>query len=397
MKALRFIKYIIILLFFACSEDNFNKPYGPNDQMAPGIVTMIKYEAVPGGVVMQVKNPSDEDLLYVKAKYRLDSGKEMEERISAYSNMITIEGFGDINEKTIILSAVDRMENEGESTIVKVIPGEPPYIKAFETLDMYVTFGGIGVTINNEDKGNIIIDVLTKDEEGDWYTAHTEYTSKQDVVFAVRGFESVEREFGVVIRDPWDNKTGTSYKTVLPWYETELNKEKFREIRLPNDAFMGEWGWSMAHIWNGNFVFGDNDMCHSSENSGWPQSFTFDLGVTVKLSRYKYWQRMQEDYLYQHGNLKKWELYGRTDTPPANGSWDGWTKIIECESLKPSGLPPGQISSEDKEYAASGEEFEFSPDVVPVRYIRWKGLETFSGAQFIHLQEVTFYGQEIIK
>ena len=67
---------------------------------------------------------------------------------------------------------------------------------------------------------------------------------------------------------------------------------------------------------------------------------------------------------------------------------------MECESLKPSGLPPGQISSEDKAYAAAGEEFEFPPSTPAVRYIRWKGLETFTGAQFIHFQEVTIYGQE---
>lgn len=385
---------LLILLLTSCSEEIINKPYGSNDGKAPGIVEVVDYTPIPGGVILQVRNPSDEDLLYIKAKYQLDSGKEMEERISAYSSTITLEGFGNVSEKSITLSAVDRMENEGESSTIKVTPGRPTYLKAYDSMDMYVTFGGIGVSIKNEDKNNLIIDVYTKDEKGEWYITHTEYTSKPDIAFAVRGFENSPREFGVTIRDPWENKTEPVYTTVTPWYEVELDKGKFAEVLLPNDASMAYWGFSISRIWNGNYAYGANDMCHSTESEGWPQSFTFDLGVVAKLSRYKYWQRLQDDYIYQHGNLKKWELYGRSDTPPADGSWDGWIKLMECESLKPSGLPPGQISSEDKAYAAAGEEFEFPPSTPAVRYIRWKGLETFTGAQFIHLQEVTFYGQE---
>lgn len=396
MKTRNYITLLFsLLLLFSCSEDDNNKPYGPNDGRAPGEVELVGYESIPGGVLMQIKAPADEDLLYVKAKYRLDSGKEMEERISAYSSIIKIEGFGDIEEKEVILSAVDRMENEGKTRSFNVTPGEPPYAKAYNSLDMYVTFSGIGISMTNEDRGNLIIEVSTQDDDGNWYIAHTEYTSKPDIAFAVRGFDEAPREFGVLIRDPWGNQTESTYETVEPWFEKELEKDKFKEIRLPNDAAMDAWWCSMSNIWDGNYVYGANNMCHSYESDPWPHFFTFDMGVVAKLSRYKYWQRLQDDYLFQHGNLKKWELYGRADAPDASGSWDGWTLLLTCESQKPSGLPPGEISSEDKEYAAAGEEFEFPVDVPAVRYIRWKGLETFTGAQFIHFQEITFFGQEV--
>lgn len=99
---------LLILLLTSCSEEIINKPYGSNDGKAPGIVEVVDYTPIPGGVILQVRNPSDEDLLYIKAKYQLDSGKEMEERISAYSSTITLEGFGNVSEKSITLSAVDR-------------------------------------------------------------------------------------------------------------------------------------------------------------------------------------------------------------------------------------------------------------------------------------------------
>ena len=73
----------------------------------------------------------------------------------------------------------------------------------------------------------------------------------------------------------------------------------------------------------------------------------------------------------------------------------GWTLLTTCESYKPSGLPAGQISNEDKEYASAGEEFIFPTDAPAVRYIRFKALSTFTGVKFIHLMEVTFYGKPV--
>ena len=130
-------------------------------------------------------------------------------------------------------------------------------------------------------------------------------------------------------------------------------------------------------------------------NQTMPIWFTFDLGVTTHLSRYLYWQRLDDSFLYQHGNMKEWEVWGRADKPDQSGSWDGWTLLTTCESYKPSGLPAGQISNEDKEYASAGEEFIFPTDAPAVRYIRFKALSTFTGVKFIHLMEVTFYGKPV--
>ena len=72
---------LLILLLTSCSEEIINKPYGSNDGKAPGIVEVVDYTPIPGGVILQVRNPSDEDLLYIKAKYQLDSGRNGREDI----------------------------------------------------------------------------------------------------------------------------------------------------------------------------------------------------------------------------------------------------------------------------------------------------------------------------
>lgn len=73
---------------------------------------------------------------------------------------------------------------------------------------------------------------------------------------------------------------------------------------------------------------------------------------------------------------------------------DGWILLSECECKKPSGLPPGQNTQEDIDYATNGEEFEFDPNLPAVRYIRFKGLESFDNSTRIHIEEVTFFGQK---
>lgn len=190
--------------------------------------------------------------------------------------------------------------------------------------------------------------------------------------------------------------SGQSNQSVPDNYVIQLDKSKFSELFLPTDARMDYWGFSLSRIWNGNTNWEANSMCHSSDVEGWPQWFTFDLGILTQLDRYQYWQRLQEGYLFDRGdNPRKWELYGRADTPAADGSWDGWIKLMDCESFKPSGVLDRTLTAQDIEYAKTGEVFQFPENIPPVRYIRWKTLETFSGNPVVNFQQVTFWGEDL--
>ena len=396
MKKIYIIISLFICLLIGCKEDNLHIPYGYNDGTAPGKVEILSYIPQAGGAEINFKSPDDEDLMYIVAKYTLASGKEMESRVSAYSNKLKVEGFGDTEEKTITFYAVDRMENVGESVTCKVVPLTPSYIEAYNTLEMNETFGGIAITMKNPSASDLTVEVITPDSLNQWSTAQTQYTAAKQISVTIRGYEHKERVFGVIVKDRWDNRTDTAFTTVVPWEEYELDKSKFQEVRLDNDIAMNAWGHWMGKMWNGSHNYGDEwDMAHSPDFASFPVWFTFDLGVTTELSRYMYWQRLGDNYLYQHGNMKEWESWGRADKPDQSGSWDGWTLLTKCESYKPSGLPAGQFSTEDKEYATAGEEFMFPTDIPPVRYIRFKALSTFAGARFIHIMEVSFFGKPV--
>ena len=396
MKIIKYFAIVLALILAnGCGEDSILKPFGKNDKTPPGKVSIISYEQIPGGAIITFQSPGDEDLSYIKAQYVLDTGVESEARASTYSNKIQIDGFGNTEPKTITFTAVDRMENEGESIVTEIIPSEPDYITVSKTLDVSPTFGGVAVKMKNENRGNVIIEVTTENDE-EWQEIHTEYTATDDIKFAVRGFDTTPRVFGVSIRDPWGNSTETTYTEIEPWFEEQIPLRNFKAVSLQNDTPVNAWNFNMEYLWNGNISPNSWSMIHSSENNTtWPIWYTFDMGVTADLSRFKYWQRLDEAYIFTHGNMETWEMWGRADEPDVSGSWDGWTLLTECQSIKPSGLPLGVKNSEDIEYANRGEEFEFPLGLPPMRYIRVKVLSTFSGNKFIHTQQMWFWGKVI--
>ena len=87
------LSFLFVAGFLAsCSEENIRHSYGENDGIAPGKVEVVSSKKIPGGVIISYKNPGDGDLMYVKACYKLASGKDLEVRVSSYDNKVTLEG-----------------------------------------------------------------------------------------------------------------------------------------------------------------------------------------------------------------------------------------------------------------------------------------------------------------
>ena len=79
--------------YHSCEDVETHKPYGDDSGHAPGTVQVTSYEQIPGGVTLKFSLLQQTDLLYIKIKYTLDNGKEMEARASLYTDETTIEGF----------------------------------------------------------------------------------------------------------------------------------------------------------------------------------------------------------------------------------------------------------------------------------------------------------------
>lgn len=392
MKRIRSLVILSTLasLLHNCKETE-RTPLSDSNTPQPVIAAVV--ENLAGSARISYVLPDDNNILYVTAEYEVD-GEKKSVKSSFYGNELMLQGFGKSQEYNVSLYAVNRNEKQSTPLVVTIHPLDPPLYEVFNSLVMSADFGGVLVNFTNPMESDIVLEVLTTDVQGDWITADTYYTSRGSGYFAVRGFDPEERTFGVSIRDRWDNQSDTLITKLVPIFEEKLDRTKFQPVLLPTDAAEG-YGWAMPNLWNGVIMTHtnvDNPGFHTAPGSGLPQWFTFDLGVTANLSRFKVYQR-GGFYSFSSGNPKRYEIWG-SNNPAQDGSWDSWYKLADCLSEKPSGRPALDNSDEDLALVAAGEEFVFPPGTPPARYIRFKTLDTWGGSDALHIIELEFWGSE---
>ena len=179
-----------------------------------------------------------------------------------------------------------------------------------------------------------------------------------------------------------DTFSPSDSSVTLPLFERQLDKSLFNVMALPTDAH-DDYGWHMQNLWDEVY-----NPAGFATTPGVPSWFTFDVGVSTTLSRFKTWQ--SNDRLYDQQSVKTFEVWG-SNNPNPDGSWDSWTKLMTCNSVKPSGLPVGQNTDADIAYAKAGEEFFFPVATPKVRYLRFKLLQNWGNRNFMTMEELTFW------
>lgn len=386
----RYLFYsIIALLFFSCQKIERGTPISADD-VAPGKVSNVKVENIPGGATLNYTLPNSKSLLYILAEYSIREGVTLTQKASYYKNSVTIEGFPNTNPYDVKLYAVSRGDKKSEPVSVKIKPLTPPVTSVFQSLSMRPTFGGVNVEFLNKTGANIKLNVVTLDSLGDLTTADIFYTSIDSGNFSVRGYDSIPRRFGVFVRDRWDNYSDTVFADVTPFYESELDKSKFSSLHLPGDTWQQHSGFKPeTAVWDGLETVGASAF-HTAPGTGIPQWFTIDLGESPILSRFKFFHRMNS--AYAGGDPKVFEIWG-SNNPPIDGSWTNWDLLGHFVNNPLSGETPA--TSEDIDYAANiGTDYEFPEGNGAYQYIRFKTLETWGGVDYIFIGELTFWGSK---
>ncbi len=385
MKNNIFILIVLVLIAFACGEEPIGQQ--PTDHISPGPVSEVKVKNVPGGAILTYKLPEDEDLLYVKAVYsRKDDGVMSESRASLYTDTLKVEGFGDMKERQVKLIAVDRSRNESPGVDATVAPLEAPVTTIGKTVDLLADFGGVHAYWENQTRAEISVVILKQDENDEYVPIETFYTTVIEGDGACRGMDTIPSYFGIYVQDRWENRSETKYFTLTPIYETKFDRLKFKAVLLPGDQ-PSTYGWIMEHMWDG--LVGDQGFSSPGGTGVWPHSVTIDLGVTGQISRIRLYQRL--GFIFAEGNPKKFEVWG-CQTLDQTGDWNSWTKLMDCTSVKPSGLPFGQVTDEDVYVATNGEDFICAPSNPKVRYIRLKITQTWAGGDNFQISELEVYG-----
>lgn len=392
MKSINYILIIVAVWVFASCAKTDRLDHLDMSKPAPAQVFDVSVQATPGGGVIKYKLPDDPNLAYVKAVYEVRPGTVQEARASRYYDTIRVEGFGHMLDHTIKLISVGRNEKESDPLEVNVRPLTPPVLSVFATVDLSATFGGVKVAFENPSKENLAI-VVMADSTGKntWAPVTTFFTSSEKATFSARGMANKERRIGLFIRDRWGNRSDTLIKNLTPLYEAFIPKTGFKLVKLPTDTWQNTFSYNIEKIWDGITNNSENVWIVSATYPV-PQWFTIDLGLTANFSRMKVYQRGR--YPYIAPMIKSFEIYG-SNNPDPDGGWNNWRLMGSFTSVKPSGLPFGSVTNEDVEYAVvNGEDFDFEPaNTFPVRYVRFKTLETWAPGGGVQTSEISFWGE----
>lgn len=388
-----FFTFLSILFVIGCDElqhdpleDVTTVPERPN-------VTNI--ENFNGGARIRYSIPNDPSILYVSAVFKSHEGKEREQKASIYKNYIDLEGFGDTSEYEVKLYTVNKAETRSEATNLTIKPLTPPIQHVFNSLEIIEDFGGINAKFANEEEKGFIFFTLYKNEEGEWQNYDRLFTSAKFRDYSVRGLPPDPTDFAFCFRDEWGNTSDTLFKNLVPLYEEMLDKKLWEAYPLSSDTYTVQGGWGpISNIWDGDYVSLANLYYQATSGAQMPNWFTIDLGKKSKFSRMVVFQVPTErpTYAYNYGTPRNYEVWGSNDP---TDDWDSWTLLIECESIKPSGSPVGERTPEDSAYALAGENYNFAPETEAYRYIRFKTLRSWTGAQNLMLTQLDLYGQTV--
>jgi hypothetical protein len=388
------IFYPLIFLVVSCSEDYIGQY--PVDKIPPGKVTNPVVTNFAGGSEISYDLPLDDDLLYVKAKYVLSNGNQTEERASFLLNSVKIKGFGKSQKSTVELIAVDRSENESQSVKVEIEPEDSPIYSILSTLSVLSSWGGLKVEWENPDAENIVVGLISKTNKEDSFSGLDNfYTAEKNASKAVRGMDTVQVTVGVFVRDRYDNYSDTAYSIQTPLFEQQLEGSKFKGLpQSPNYPLHASFGSKDLKVLWDSKILPDDNVYYIAPGGNPNPYFTMDLGVTARLSRFKFWSR--QAWVFQLHSPKHFEIWGTNDpAATAVDNWEGWYKMMDQEAYRPSGLAAGAApTADDLTYAAAGEEYEFDITNSPVRYIRFRCTETWGGSTGLNLTEIAFWGAE---
>ena len=403
MKKIKIIlSSLLILIAFCGCDENMRVPIEKNGN-APGMVEVTYVENIAGGAYIVYNVPDDPDLLCVVARYE-EKGVRREFKASYYTNYLKVEGLSREEKYQVEVVAVNRSNKESKPVVIEIEPLTPPVMVAFASLKQGVTYGGIEVFFDNPSYATIAIGVLTTDSIGRFYERDTHYTSQESGKFSVRGFQEEERVFKAYVKDRWGNYSDTiTFDPVTPIGERLLDKSLFRAMSLKGDAITTEWGGQMQYIWDDR-RFGDAEgqwgLHTGNATGGEPRIITFDLGVNATLSRFALWQILDDKHMYDDMCPRKYEVWGRYETiDPVTDSgniFDGkWVLMATLENSKPSGLPTGSLTDDDRAAARAGDEAIFEYNEFTARYIRVRCLLNWSNNYNMCFSEVSLWATKI--
>jgi hypothetical protein len=350
----------------------------PTDSIPPGKVTVVNRLRIAGGAKIIIERPADSDLLGVKALYSMnETHKDLEAFISAFTDTLVLEGFGDTAVREVILIAVDKSLNESEAVTTEIQP-LPNIIEAIkESIVVYDGFGGLYISWANPTNEDIALALSVYDESSGIYDLAAPLVFNSNAKFAqtIKGLEmEVSKQYRLEIIDHWQNYSspldivGTPLKEVDILPTDELGEYVWRRYQDRDDEdgngpdassdnwkYRGEVGnytgfresidnsWDNSMGWDfgcdpGNFYEGSNASRGGKVTH--PFSYIIDLGRNVSLSTYIYHQRKRTP-MGSADFPVEFEIWGTAEKPKEPSEIGDGSILANLQYWTPWDIVPG--------------------------------------------------------
>jgi hypothetical protein len=430
MKPIKIAFFIALMLLYACGVDQLNNPIGSTE--VPKQVTVKEVVNISGASIIYYDRPNDANLQYVKAVWTTDDGIEYNQTASFYTDSVVVDGFGSEGSFKVKLYSVSHGQTFSAPVEVTVNPLRPPYLMAYDNLQINPTFMGIRVTTENETGAKLAFRTFKQDlVTNEWVEVGTHYTVAPSVEYFNREHEpDIDQNFRVQIRDKWGHWSPPKDVVCAPWFEMQLPKNLFKEVALCNLDGDGSyvpdqtgyalpsnfWGHKM-HSWSGSNVqftrlfdgvVGSSSECyHTKPLAPFPHHFTIDLGDAYNLSRFILWPRSDAANQFRGGHPQIVQVYGATYTG-SNPSelvddiydTNAWLDLGLFYLSRADGSfdpYPGtnDRTAEDNLIIQNGHEMTMKSLDQPVRYVRVQIIKTFATsvhAGSTQIGEISFFG-----
>jgi len=396
----------ILPLFVGCQKgDSYQQPIS-TDQTKPAPPSNIRVENFEGGAYIIYDLPSTQNTLYVLADYVINesTGKTRQTKASYYTDTTKVEGFALSKDYKVTLKTVSRANITSDPVEVTVHPRKPAYLTVAENIMLNPTFGGVNAQTKNPSGQGVTIVYLYDDPVfGKYVIREQKYFEALNINYALRGFDTQPKKFGVYVKDRFGNQSEVKYATIEPWYEILLDKTKFSEYILPSDNPIYLGMFPLRYMWD-NITSGAN-FWHTAETIGpYPHVGTLSLGQETRLSRFLFYQRNSwEGAYWANGSVEKFSLWGSNSSAPRDevlpvsapeGAVLGdWINLGNFDfPLPPSGNPISSPTAGDIQWWTEGTEFYMPTNTPLVKFLRIAVNKTWGNHPAVYICELTLYG-----